>query len=343
MDLIVTSAFCNPQRAKYKTFQFFPQGPEFKILETDSSILSLIKEWCVRCMFFDFAPGVGRTEDSVLREKLYNHRLSADEPTFIDVETEKWSQSIKGLNWYGPFVSESSKDYFFKTWDENGSAWGFTVYQRYNPDEIWVSWNDQETGKVAFTIVVQKSGETKLSSSPFEQPSESSKLQDSSDIIKMLKRFNFGKKSTTFHLDSIGRACFANPLRTKYEVVEFQKEGEKFTLCPGLVEADDFGMIICKFKGLEQGWRKLNEHQISIYDVSRLSPEVQVEEWKEGLKSLRWYGPFKNAQDSQFFFRTFSDSGECFGFIFHFDTEANKFRIHFRDKFNRECGESYEF
>lgn len=135
------------------------------------------------------------------------------ETRYVDLEHEKWYPIKEELKWFGPFVSESSKDYFFKSWNPEGLSWGLTAYQRYDPDELWISWTDRETGKIIHTMVLQKPGEIKLSFSPFEPPSDKSQFQDRSDTTNMEYYFNFRKQNSTFNLDKLGRACFSNPIR----------------------------------------------------------------------------------------------------------------------------------
>lgn len=288
-------------------------------------------------------PGGGKQEDAELREKLDKCDIRVSQAQLIDIDKQKWEEKFKSLKWYGPFISETSKDYFFKTWDNDGLDWGVTVYQRYSPDEIWVCWNDGEEKKILHTIVIQKDTEIKLSTSPFAPESESNSYQDSSDEIEMVKKFNFSKSDTTFNLDCIGKSCFKNPLRKEHKSTEFAKNGEKFLLMEELEEADDFGYKLTSFKLLEGAFKNFIQHDILIYDVSRLFPGVDIDGWKGEIKNLKWFGPFTNEQGTQFFFKTFSSSGAPQGFVFHFDTQENKFRIHFRDGENRECGESYEF
>lgn len=95
------------------------------------------------------------------------------------------------------------------------------------------------------------------------------------------------------------------------------------------------------------GWGSVQNFDlalISIYDTSKLKPGIDINQWSENLKKLRWFGPYKERQDSEtLFFKARSSSEDKSGFYLYFHLKKLEVSLGFKDSDNNDCGERYDF
>ena len=141
-------------------------------------------------------------------------------------------------------------------------------------------------------------------------------------------------------VENIIRATFSNPNRRKFAQSNIQSCN--YPLRPDNIDPEALIQRITAQMSI--ALQRFTQQKIQIYDTSVLNSEVDKTQWLEDLKKLKWYGPFSDdGDDNYYIFQTATDLGNFEGLLLQINLDGEVIVFRYLDKEGDNCGSHYYF
>lgn len=309
LERVINSAYANPDGRKFSKCNWNSHGLNLHPKQMDAkSLLKRIKEENLNA-FTDF---------NNKQIKLYD--TSNLNPS---VDKQEWVAQMKDLRWYGPFIDDSFDTYVFQTADTSGKFRGVGIWIAFERSvRIYYQYFDASSKFCGNPLSFKRSYKAIPRSMP-----------------EMLKHFDFSKNENV-KLENVIKAAYSNPNGLKFPKCSWNQK--QHPLHPSKMEAEE---LIDRVREEISFGSKLFDHaDVMLYATGHLYAGVNKESWLADLKTLKWYGPFKDPEHDTYVFQAASDSGKFQGVGMWIWFEGNRcIFFEYFDKDSDFCGESHQF
>lgn len=134
--------------------------------------------------------------------------------------------------------------------------------------------------------------------------------------------FNF-LTNEVLTVGKIVNATFQNPDRKKYKSLVISAQAYALYEEGAFPE---FYLEMIRTK-LPNAAKKLEDAQIHLYDTTKLNNSINQAKWLDGLRSSKWFGPFKAQYSKVYKFHSATGTGVFEGLLLNIDMDHNKIQI----------------